>query len=472
MKKIVLFILVFLISLVSVWAIEFTNSFDNLHKVKKVAGNLDELGWKMFITDDGSVYEIYGDGTVEVRKQPFFSFLQSLLSPQATLATTTERCLVGSGTSWDCIGGSVGQWCDSEEDIFSDWSSCKIERDKRRAGGTEGGGSSPPQGETDTPTTCTQIDKCSGNIRQYDAYFDTQANGCFYKTQDCSPASCIDGKCEAGTQCEAKFTGDRSCDGRNVIKTYQRTDCSTEQKSFDCGVNFICNPEKIGNDCLEFEGEATPTCSDSDGGVFFKKGTVTYTDKRGITTRQDDVCSQTESNVLQEWTCNIFNQPIQEKRDCTTFGRICNDGACVVGEEAGFVCSETDSGKDYDVKGTTDVVDNQGRHVSTGIDRCISSTRLQEFYCPSPDAIELKLSEIDCVCIDNACQPETEDVSSEENIPVGAPVGGDPSKLATNECFEGNTKRKIGDEFGSRCDPLNDKQRNQNFRKIQGARPF
>lgn len=184
----ILILVSFLIGSFSVNASYVTDSiYEKYHKVK-LDENGNELAWTFYETEDGTIYEIYGDGTAEVRYRSFLSYLKSIFSPMSTIPIG-KCCLEGSGTSWSCNCNS-GFWCSSDE-IFDSWTACKTERDIRNLGGGSNDGNSA--------LSCTKDkypDKCASNPERvlYDIH--EKDGKCYYYKKECgSDEICRNAQC-------------------------------------------------------------------------------------------------------------------------------------------------------------------------------------------------------------------------------------------------------------------------------------
>jgi hypothetical protein len=115
------------------------------------------------------------------------------------------------------------------------------------------------------------------------------------------------------------------------------------------------------------------TCYDSDGGVFYYgPGFVKGTSGNSAYSYNDNCL---DTNRLAEYSCNDVT-PKTNYITCTDLGSYtCKDNACVP-TSVTQTCSDTDSGRDYAVKGTAST--------NLGIkneDFCLSDATLAEQYC-------------------------------------------------------------------------------------------
>ncbi|MFQ5531812.1 MAG: hypothetical protein ACE5ES_04315 [Candidatus Nanoarchaeia archaeon] len=141
------------------------------------------------------------------------------------------------------------------------------------------------------------------------------------------------------------------------------------------------------------------TCIDTDNGQDFNlTGIVSYTNiTTGITTNFTDFCIN--STTLTEYYCNPTNDTISIENFCNLG---CLNGAC----NTNNICLDSDSGQNSTIQGTT-----IGRNASnpnqniTGIDTCINSTSLTEYYCGSLGNDYLISNTITCTnnCATGAC---------------------------------------------------------------------
>jgi hypothetical protein len=127
-------------------------------------------------------------------------------------------------------------------------------------------------------------------------------------------------------------------------------------------------------------------CNDTDGEDIYEKGTVTAFGKTFT-----DVC---EGLDVKEYSCEGGEAAVSV-HDCPT-DFICKDGMCL---KARQTCFDTDGGNDIYQRGTVDI-----RSLIKGkyIDKCLSATRLKEYYCQDD---ELVIRDLECPgeCMEGHC---------------------------------------------------------------------
>ncbi|MBT3397384.1 hypothetical protein HOA55_00040 [archaeon] len=174
---------------------------------------------------------------------------------------------------------------------------------------------------------------------------------------------------------------------------------------------------------------ATDSCTDSDGGEnYFEKGTLERDDVTKTDYCWNDNSSIEEEyfNVSREYSCDLNRDPLNPNiigiggdtdtgyyeinYDCPNG---CSDGACIDGDEP-EVCTDSDGGTDYFVKGTT------GTSRDYKIDNC-NGDRLEEFICTgdsSGTSVDYECpngcSEGACISDEQTCTSDSECVSEDE----------------------------------------------------------
>jgi len=170
---------------------------------------------------------------------------------------------------------------------------------------------------------------------------------------------------------------DSTCGSTGVI-------CCEEIPYCGDGVCFTHELPGYGETSENCPQDCGSLCTDSDGGQdYYEKGYVQYTLSNGGSARQDDEC---EGNILGEWTCQN-NQPKEIIYNCPNG---CSNGACLQTSTPGeTLCTDSDGGKNYYVKGEVTGYANQPQELVTFADCCVdnigkcvdSSDRLVEKYC-------------------------------------------------------------------------------------------
>ena len=249
----------------------------------------------------------------------------------------------------------------------------------------------------DTGTATNELgekkrDSCDGNnLTEYSCEDDKIV----ISTVECS-YKCAGGKCiEAPSTCEDSDAGNKAESG-GVVKSVLIETGNTTYKSDSCANNrvreYYCDGIKVKTSVVKCEGlckkqsvnafeqtfnnvafcEPQPTsCSDSDlGKDAATAGTVTTVDVSGKENLYEDKCRG--RNVL-EYSCS-GNSVASEEIECAD---VCVDGACV---SRGDLCTDTDSGKNAGVKGTT------SNDFGSFTDFCSNEKRLVEGYCKEGDS--------------------------------------------------------------------------------------
>ncbi|MBD3248660.1 hypothetical protein GF336_01305 [Candidatus Woesearchaeota archaeon] len=154
--------------------------------------------------------------------------------------------------------------------------------------------------------------------------------------------------------------------------------------------------------------ENVPTeesCIDSDGGKnYYVKGIVLWGDESRSQYRAEDKCGYYidgvwHDNLLDEHYCNGTSWS-HESYECPNG---CEDGACVILEEE---CTDSDSGKNYYVKGTVDTTHGIYEDQCIGEELEDGSTKeyVMEYFC-NPESEDVSSIEYECTngCEDGAC---------------------------------------------------------------------
>ncbi len=164
-------------------------------------------------------------------------------------------------------------------------------------------------------------------------------------------------------------------DNNNLVEYY----CDG---SFQKSTTIACHPGKYCNDgaC-----GVEPQCIDPDSNDLTQQTTVT----KG-TESQLDYCQWDNPRTIHEAVCN--NNKIELNMQTCPSGKWCQAGACITEP----TCTETDSGKDYSVSGTTI------KGTNSNSDYCMGAS-LKEFYCDSTGLFKEELYTCPSGCQGGKC---------------------------------------------------------------------
>jgi len=153
------------------------------------------------------------------------------------------------------------------------------------------------------------------------------------------------------------------------------------------------------------------TCTDSDNGQSTGvNGTVTSTNAAGKTIVNKDKCLS--KNSVREYYCTAENTSASIALNCTE-SDICIQGKCTAPQVLPVVCTDSDGGKNFTVKGTITTT-----HANVS-DFCLGPNKLAEFYCKNPYKAVISLTTRMCKekCSDGTCIGASEAVSGENINP-------------------------------------------------------
>lgn len=171
---------------------------------------------------------------------------------------------------------------------------------------------------------------------------------------------------------------------------------------------------KLGSyECKDGACISSYQCIDSDNQNIMSKGTTTITNTNGqIISIVNDSCIDLQT--LSEGICiDVINEASQIKFICP-IGTACTDGACFPTS-----CSDSDNGKNFKLKGTTQLIQN-GAIIDEKTDKCVSQGKsVREYYClnNSLDTIKYNCG-LNNLCVDGACVPEYHCIDSEDGINI------------------------------------------------------
>ena len=176
------------------------------------------------------------------------------------------------------------------------------------------------------------------------------------------------------------------------------------------------------------------TCTDSDGGkTYSTKGTVVATTPPASSSV--DQCSGA-SGVLTEYFCALDKTRSAVSYKCPNG---CYDGAC----RASSICTDSDNGKNYNVKGHTFNPTYSGADIW---DKCFNASMVTEYIC-DPQVSSVNPSMIQgvsyaCpgnVCSDGACVSNT--IGNTAGTTVSGGTGTTGITTPTKNIFGRNTVR-------------------------------
>jgi len=165
--------------------------------------------------------------------------------------------------------------------------------------------------------------------------------------------------------------------------------CGSDGKTYGNACNAECAGVEVAS-----EGECVPLpviepkdCNDSDGGDVYTRGTVT-----SFGNTFEDRC---EDGLVKEFMCED-EEPVSSLLQCPADFK-CENGRCVRSVQT---CFDTDGGNDIYVAGKVTI---ESLIDAKYLDKCISDTRLKEYYCEDD---ELVINEVECEteCFQGRCK--------------------------------------------------------------------
>lgn len=225
-----------------------------------------------------------------------------------------------------------------------------------------------------------------------------------------------------------------SCAGKSTVVEYGCSDGKLVEKPIDCDPGLVCSDgictqeidgSKPGGELPsivepepDIEPEPRPSgesfCTDTDGGeVLSTRGTARDgIRENGQETRvreKTDECKGVYK--VYEYLCDSGSL-IARELECPS-GQACDNGQCVDAESVEFdFCTDSDIGKDYKTKGTTEA----GRKTAADTilssekfeDKCVDEQTIKEYYCSdtSKTGVEAKCPAGE-KCVDGACISKT-----------------------------------------------------------------
>jgi hypothetical protein len=199
---------------------------------------------------------------------------------------------------------------------------------------------------------------------------DTDGGRSYFVYGDVSSHDSINGNRRFYDSCSGGQLTEQYCDGNNS---------KTE--------TYWCNNGCSSGACIG------AVCSETDSGRDYFNAGVT-TDANG--NRSTDICA---NGILGEYYCGSDNrttnyESITCANGCDSYNKACK--ATVP------LCTDSDNGKDYFVKGTTSITGG-----SSLIDQCVDSTQLKEHYCASSTSTTISTEYKICTngCEYGLCKP-------------------------------------------------------------------
>jgi hypothetical protein len=192
-------------------------------------------------------------------------------------------------------------------------------------------------------------------------------------------------------------------------------------------VNYFGKETQIASVSLIVKS-SSQTCTDSDGGEnYYVKGSTTGPTVEGVMGTDTDTCNQDNTFLLESWcygkyrTKTIYQCP-----------NGCYDGACI--QLPNYTCTDSDGGKNYNVKGTTYGVLYTTASIEpykTYSDECSSQNgQLIEYYCRSGNNSYLDIQWYTCPygCKDGRCISPSNDCNIQQNgiCPQSCSIDSDP----------------------------------------------
>lgn len=201
-------------------------------------------------------------------------------------------------------------------------------------------------------------------------------------------------------------------------------------------------------------------CTDSDDGRdYYERGTIRVNDEE----RGTDICS---GGLLIEYYCQADGSDAAELYDCA-YG--CQDGVCLPEPEEP-VCTDSDGGIDYFVRGTVSYTEQPTGIQKTATDVCTDSNRsVLEYSCRADGSLQGDTRACLQGCRDGACLPEPEPTCTDSDGGIYPAIKGSVTTVGLDgvthtehdECYYNNTRvqekycnpdNTIGTQIHS-CDP-------------------
>ncbi len=238
------------------------------------------------------------------------------------------------------------------------------------------------------------------------------------------------------------------CVDENTVREFSCSGLSRVNTTVACGAGNRCNDGKcVGLALIDF-------CIDSDNGeTLTTKGTTRTGVRNPETLTETEVNEQTDycfgsNDVVNEYVCDGSNRLLREK-PCPA-GTACSDGACVAAAATVF-CTENDGGREYNIKGTTEVGTKNaaGVIISTELfqDTCTGDKTLKEYYClgTAKNSVETTCSPNER-CYNGACTGGIAIVCTDSDSGIGTSKKGTVEVKQNNVVMTSNTDACVNEK--------------------------
>ena len=272
-----------------------------------------------------------------------------------------------------------------------------------RRGGTYAGGRI-----SITPETRTDFCIVANFLNEY---YCNKADGSIKSTLYFCPTTCSGGACvgfpdepdctetddgrdydEKGTTTRGTEEQEDECLANRLFEFYCDSDGDIREELYECP--YGCS---VDTDTCNPAPEIEPDCTETDDGADYEeRGTTTEISEDGTEQIETDYC---EGNDINEYFC-LGNTLRGVSRACV-YG--CSAGACNPEPEA--TCTDSDSGRDYENRGTTTSTSADGTEEET--DSCVGNW-VVEHYCEADESIGSEFHTCADDCSDGACNSEPE----------------------------------------------------------------